>query len=346
MTATTPIAIVTGGAGFIGSHMVDVLCEHGCHVRVIDNLVGGREANISHHGASGAVTLDQRDIRSVSADDAVFSGARWLFHFAGIGDIVPSIEMPIDYMDTNVMGTVRMLEGARHAGIEKFVYAASSTCYGMASVPTREDHPIDPKYPYALSKYVGEQAAFHWHKVYRLPVNSLRIFNAYGTRSRTSGAYGAVFGVFLRQKLAGKPFTVVGDGTQTRDFLYASDVARAFLAAADTPKSGEAYNLGAGKPQSVNNLVELLGGDKVHIAKRPGEPDCTWADITKITRDLTWRPLVSFEDGVAKVLKNIAYWKDAPLWTPETIERATSLWFKYLSSGEQTHAQSGRAGNV
>jgi UDP-glucose 4-epimerase len=338
MTAATPIAIVTGGAGFIGSHMVDVLHERGYRIRVIDNLVGGREANIAHHVASGAVTLDQRDIRSFSPDDAIFSGARWLFHFAGIGDIVPSIEMPIDYMDTNVMGTVRMLEGARQAGIEKFVYAASSTCYGLASVPTREDHPIDPKYPYALSKYVGEQAAFHWHKVYRLPVNSLRIFNAYGTRSRTSGAYGAVFGVFLRQKLAGKPFTVVGDGTQTRDFLYASDVARAFLAAAETPISGEAYNLAAGKPQSVNYLVELLGGDKIHIAKRPGEPDCTWADTAKITRDLAWRPQVSFEEGVANVMNNIAYWKDAPLWTPETIERATSMWFKYLGSGDKAYA--------
>ncbi len=338
MTATTPIAIVTGGAGFIGSHMVDVLRERGYWVRVIDNLVGGREANIAHHASSGAVTLDQRDIRSFSPDDSIFSGARWLFHFAGIGDIVPSIEMPIDYMDTNVMGTVRMLEGARQAGIEKFVYAASSTCYGLASVPTREDHPIDPKYPYALSKYVGEQAAFHWHKVYRLPVNSLRIFNAYGTRSRTSGAYGAVFGVFLRQKLAGKPFTVVGDGTQTRDFLYASDVARAFLAAAETPISGQVYNLAAGKPQSVNYLVELLGGEKVHIAKRPGEPDCTWADTTKITRDLGWQPQVSFEEGVANVMKNIAYWKDAPLWTPETIERATSMWFKYLGSGDKAYA--------
>lgn len=345
MTAATPTAIVTGGAGFIGSHMVDVLRERGCRVRVIDNLVGGREANIAHHGADGTVTLDQRDIRFFSPDDAIFSGVRWLFHFAGIGDIVPSIEKPTDYMDANVMGTVRMLEGARQAGIEKFVYAASSTCYGLASVPTREDHPIDPKYPYALSKYFGEQTAFHWYRVYRLPVNSLRIFNAYGTRSRTSGAYGAVFGVFLRQKLAGKPFTVVGDGTQTRDFLYASDVARAFLAAAETPISGEAYNLGAGKPQSVNYLAELLGGDKVHIPTRPGEPASTWADISKITRDLGWRQQVSFEEGVANVIRSIAYWKDAPLWTPETIERATSMWFKYLGSANQAYAQPNRSGD-
>ncbi len=183
-----------------------------------------------------------------------------MLHFAGIGDIVPSIERPIEYMATNVQGTVRVLECARHAGVRKFVYAASSSCYGLAAVPTREEHPISPQYPYALSKYQGEQAAFHWHRVYRLPVNSIRIFNAYGTRVRTTGAYGAVFGVFFKQKLAGKPFTVVGDGTQKRDFLYATDVAAAFLLAAETEKTGEIWNLGAGNPQSVNRLVELIGG--------------------------------------------------------------------------------------
>jgi UDP-glucose 4-epimerase len=224
-----------------------------------------------------------------------------------------------------------MLECARAAGARKFVYAASSSCYGLADVPTREDHPIAPKYPYALSKYFGEVSAFHWHQVYRLPVNAIRIFNAYGTRSRTSGAYGAVFGVFLRQKLAGKPFTVVGDGQQRRDFLYASDVAEAFLLAAETPRVGEIYNLGAGNPQSVNRLIELLGGDVVHIEKRPGEPECTWADIGKITRELGWRQKVSFEDGVARILQQIDYWREAPLWDPESIKTATKTWFEMLS---------------
>ncbi len=325
-----PIALVTGGAGFIGSHMVDLLRNRGYRVRVIDNLVGGRESNIAHHAASGMVDLDKRDIRAVDADDALFSGVSHIFHFAGIGDIVPSIDRPTDYMDVNVMGTVRMLEGARQAKVRKFVYAASSTCYGLADVPTREDHPIDPRYPYALSKYQGEQATMHWHKVYGLPVNSVRIFNAYGTRSRTTGAYGAVFGVFLRQKLAGTAFTVVGDGNQKRDFLYATDVARGFMAAAETDLVGRAYNLGAGNPQSVNRLVELLGGEKTHIPKRPGEPDCTWADITKITTELGWRPEISFEEGVAKIVAQIDHWRDAPLWTPESIQQATSSWFRYL----------------
>ncbi len=326
-----PIAVVTGGAGFIGSHMVDVLVERGFSVRAIDNLAGGREENLAPHRNNPDLVLEKRDIRSCSPDDRLFRDARYVFHFAGIGDIVPSIERPLEYMSANVQGTAHMLECARNARVEKFVYAASSSCYGLASVPTREDHPIEPRYPYALSKYLGEQAALHWHRVYKLPVTSIRIFNAYGTRSRTSGAYGAVFGVFLRQKLAGRPYTVVGDGSQTRDFTYVTDVAHAFLAAAETPRVGRVYNLGAGKPQSVNRLVELLGGEKIRIPKRPGEPDCTWADISRITSELDWRPQVSFEEGVGKILADIDYWRSAPLWDPDSIDKATKTWFQYLS---------------
>ena len=326
-----PVAVVTGGAGFIGSHMVDQFVDNGFRVRVIDNLIGGREANLEQHFANPDVELVESDIRQYQPGDALFEGVKYVIHYAGIGDIVPSIEKPIEYMSTNVQGTVQMLECARAAGVEKFVYAASSSCYGLADVPTREDHPIVPEYPYALSKFQGEQAALHWHHVYGLPVNSIRIFNAYGTRSRTSGAYGAVFGVFLRQKLADAPFTVVGDGTQSRDFLYVTDIAAAFYAAAISSTVGQVYNLGAGNPQSVNRLVELLGGDVTYIPKRPGEPDCTFADITKIQSELDWKPTVSFEEGVQHVLDSIDYWREAPLWTPDTISDATETWFKFMN---------------
>jgi UDP-glucose 4-epimerase len=312
--------------------MVDLLLDRGFKVRALDNLVGGREANVGQHKRNPDFVLERTDIRDYEPGAALFRDADYVIHFAGIGDIVPSIERPSEYMSTNVQGTVRMLECARHAGARKFVYAASSSCYGLASTPTREDHPIRPQYPYALSKYQGEEAALHWHRVYRLPVNSIRIFNAYGTRSRTSGAYGAVFGVFLKQKLAGKPFTVVGDGTQTRDFLYVTDIAEAFLLAAETDISGETWNLGAGDPQPVNRLVELLAGPVVHIPKRPGEPDCTWADISKIRRDLGWKQKVSFEEGVRRVLAEIEYWREAPLWDTESIAKATAGWFKALSA--------------
>jgi UDP-glucose 4-epimerase len=325
------LAVVTGGAGFIGSHMVDRLLDEGFRVHVIDNLVGGRLENVAHRKDDSNLVVETRDILDLAPDDKLFAGAEYVFHFAGIGDIVPSIDKPVDYLATNVIGTVKVLECARHARVRKLVYAASSSCYGLADVPTREDAPIQPEYPYALSKYMGEEAVLHWGRVYRLPVNSIRIFNAYGTRSRTSGAYGAVFGVFLAQKIAGKPFTLVGDGTQRRDFLFVTDVAHAFFLAATTDRENEVYNLGAGNPQTVNRLIELLGGGEiVRVPKRPGEPDCTWADITKIERDLGWKPRVPFEEGVGQMLKNLDYWRQAPVWDPVSIAGATKNWFTFL----------------
>ncbi len=331
MTAAGKIALITGGAGFIGSHMVDLLLERNYLVRVIDSLFGGREANLAHHKNNPDLSISYSDIRAHQPGDPLFDGVDYVFHFAGIGDIVPSIERPLEYMSVNVQGTVHMLECARHAGVKKFVYAASSSCYGLAATPTTEDHPIAPQYPYALSKYQGEQAVFHWHHVYKLPVNSVCIFNAYGPRVRTTGVYGAVFGVFFRQKLAGKPYTVVGDGKQTRDFVYVTDVARAFLAAAETSTSGERFNVGAGNPQSIKHLVELLGGEVVYVPKRPGEPDCTFADITKISRQLGWRPDIPFDEGVRRMLVDIERWEDAPLWDPASIAKATETWFRYMT---------------
>ena len=161
---------------------------------------------------------------------------------------------------------------------------------------------------------------------------SLRFFNVYGTRSRTSGTYGAVFGVFLAQKLNGQPFTVVGDGTQTRDFTYVTDVADALITAACSAHTGKIYNVGSGQTVSVNKLVDLLGGEKIHIPKRPGEPDCTYADIHQIKNDLGWSPKIAIDDGVAEVLRNIDYWRNAPVWTPESIASATQDWFRYLGS--------------
>jgi UDP-glucose 4-epimerase len=329
-----PIAVVTGAAGFIGSHMVDLLVERGYRVHAIDSLVGGRVENLAPHRGNPELVFETRDVRTLTPDDALFRGASYVFHFAGIGDIVPSIDRPAEYLSANIMGTVHALEAARHAQVKKFVYAASSSCYGLAAeLPTTERAEIAPQYPYALSKYAGEQAVLHWGNVYRLPVVSIRIYNAYGQRSRTTGAYGAVFGVFLAQKLAGRPFTVVGDGSQRRDFLFVTDVARAFLLGAESKRKQEIYNLGAGNPQSVNRLVALLGGEVVHLPKRPGEPECTWADITKIKAELGWEPAVTFEEGVAELVRNIDYWRSAPLWDPASIEAATKTWFAMLSEG-------------
>ena len=328
------VALVTGGAGFIGSHLVDALLAEDISVRVVDNYSTGRPENLAH--VSGKVEIIEADIAKSGSWQKSIQGADWVFHLGALADIVPSIQRPEDYFLANVNGTFNVLEAARNAGVKRFIYAASSSCYGIPeSYPTAETAEISPQYPYALTKRLGEELVMHWAQLYNLPAIALRLFNVYGPRSRTSGTYGAVFGVFLAQKLAGKPFTVVGDGTQTRDFTYVTDVASAFLTAAKSSSYAQIYNVGSGETVSVNRLVELLGGEVTYIPKRPGEPDCTYADITKIRRELKWQPKVNIKHGVDNVLANIDYWKSAPVWTPATIAVATQDWFKYLGSDDK-----------
>ncbi|MFA5117942.1 MAG: NAD-dependent epimerase/dehydratase family protein [Candidatus Omnitrophota bacterium] len=327
-------ALVTGGAGFIGSHVTESLLAEGYRVCVIDNFSTGRPDNLDFLKGNPALSVVESDVCDTRKIKPYFKNVSFVFHLAALADIVPSIVNPLAYHRANVDGTVSVLEAVREVcpGLTKFVYTASSSCYGIPDTfPTPESSEILPQYPYALTKYLGESIALHWGQVYKLPVVSLRLFNVYGPRSRTSGTYGAVFGVFLAQKLAGEPFTVVGDGSQTRDFTYVSDVAAAFLAAAHSECRNEIFNVGSGNTYSVNRLVELLDGPVTYIPKRPGEPDCTFADTARIRAKLKWKPGVSLEKGVGILLKNIDYWKKAPVWTPESINEATKEWFQFLA---------------
>jgi UDP-glucose 4-epimerase len=300
-------------------------------VIVLDNFKSGKIENLDLVKEKARVI--NCDIRSEDIEDH-FAGIEIVFHLAALADIVPSITAPYEYMEVNVMGTTRILEAARKAGVKRFIYAASSSCYGIPSeFPTKETCPPDPQYPYALSKYLGEQVFFHWLKLYGLSGISLRFFNVYGPRARTSGNYGAVLGVFLGQKRAKLPLTIVGDGTQVRDFTYVSDVVDALILAADSNESGIAINVGTSNPTSVNRLAQLIGGETVHIPKRPGEPDQTNADNSLALDRLKWSAKVSVEEGVARVLSQPESWGDAPSWTPEEIELQTANWFKYLSNG-------------
>lgn len=323
--------LITGGAGFIGSHLSEALLARGHTVTALDNLSCGRLKNIESFADDPGFRFVRGDIADRESVVELFNGIDWVFHLAGIADIVPSIEQPDAYFHNNVLGTLNVLQCALAGGAKRLVYAASSSSYGIPDhYPTPESAAIRPQYPYALTKYMGEELVLHWAHVYKLPSVSLRLFNVYGPRSRTTGAYGAVFGVFLAQKLNGRPFTVVGDGTQTRDFTFVSDVASAFIAAAESNVMGEAMNVGSGNHYSVNRLVELLGGDVVYIPKRPGEPDCTFADTSKIRSLLGWQPRVTLEEGVARMLDHIGDWRDAPIWDPTSIQHATASWFRYL----------------
>lgn len=303
--------IVTGGAGFIGSHLVDALRNSGREVFIIDNKINP--------------ACDIRFPQSIP------SNIDRVFHLAALADIVPSIEEPVRYYDVNVTGTLMALETARRYNA-KFIYAASASCYGDSPfLPTTEQEIASPQYPYALTKYMGEQLVEHWSKLYKIPAVSLRLFNVYGLRSRTSGAYGAMFGTFLAQIINNKPITIVGDGKQKRDFIHVSDVVKAFIKAADSDRNG-VYNVGSGNPVSINEIADILGAkDRVYIPRRPGEPDITCADISKIEHDLDWHPQTSIQDGIAELLENINYWEDAPVWDAENIGKATERWFECLS---------------
>jgi UDP-glucose 4-epimerase len=326
--------IVTGGAGFIGSHLVDALLASGRSVLAIDDLAIGRRVNIAAHEGNARFRFVEASVVDRARMLELFKGAERVFHLAALADIVPSVQSPERYFDANVNGSYAVAEAARHNGVRKLLYAASSSCYGIPDTyPTPETAAINPRYPYALTKYLGEQILLHWGQLYGVPITSLRLFNVYGPRARTSGTYGAVFGVFLAQKIAGKPLTIVGDGTQTRDFTYVSDVVSAFVAAAERGRDGAIYNVGSGGTVSVNRLVELIGTDEIaYIPKRPGEPDCTFADTARIEAELGWKARVPIEEGVANLMANLDYWRDAPVWTPDRIADATQDWFKYIKA--------------
>lgn len=324
--------LVTGSAGFIGSHLCERLLKDGHSVIGVDNLSSGRAENVKHLTGPN-FSQHYFDIEnSTYSLDALLDGVDWVFHLAARADIVPSIVNPLEYFRSNVSGTVKVLEASRRAKIKKFVYAASSSCYGIPDeYPTKEGAPIRPEYPYALTKYLGEECVLHWSMVYQIPAISLRLTNVYGPRSRTTGTYGAVFGTFLSQIYHGHPPTVVGDGFQSRDFTYVTDVVDAFVKAAGTNTLSKIFNVGSGRPQTINNLVKLLGAEVVEfIPKRPGEPEQTFVNAERIKTELKWQPKVSFEEGVKIMLDALSDYRDAPLWTPEKIKEATADWFKYL----------------
>lgn len=325
-------AVVTGGGGFIGSHLVERLLELGYRVKVVDNFSNGKVENLGSVANNKSLEIHDLDIREYEPIKKIFKGARYVFHLAALADIVPSIESPESYFDTNVKGTLNIVESARKNNVEKVIYSASSSCYGVGSKPPfSEKSEISTEYPYALTKYLGEQILIHWGNVYGTKYVSLRLFNVYGPRSRTSGTYGAVFGVFLAQKLAQEPFTVVGNGKQKRDFVFVTDVVDAFVKASQSKKINFVANIGSGKAHSVNYLTTLLEGEKVHLPKRPGEPYITLADISLARKILKWEPKTTFEDGVKIMLENIDYWSKAPLWNEKRIAGETKSWFKYLS---------------
>jgi UDP-glucose 4-epimerase len=300
--------VVTGGAGFIGSHIVAAYLGKGFDVHsvdydvhVVDNYAGGKRADRIHDGA----TYHEVDIREYDKLAPILAGAEYVFHEAALPRVQFSIENPELTFSVNVGGFVSVLRAAHEGGVKRLIYAASSSAYGdQPTLPLSEDMPAMPKSPYGLQKYVGELSARVWSEVYGLPTVSLRYFNVYGPGFDPEGAYALVIGKFLKQRMAGEPLTITGDGTQTRDFTHVSDVVRANMLAAESTKvgKGETINIGAGRNMTVNDLAALIGGPVVHIDPRL-EPHDTRADNRKAKELLGWEPMIKLEDGIAELKK-------------------------------------------
>ena len=323
--------LVTGGMGFIGSHLVEKLLLSNHHVIIIDDLSIGKLKNLEKFKNSTRLNFHKISIINLKKIQHLFKKVDVVFHLAALADIVPSIENPKKYFDTNVIGTQNVFFSSLKHKVKKLIYTASSSCYGIPKkYPTKEDSEISPKYPYALSKNIGEQLILHYSELYKLSTTSLRLFNVYGPRARTSGTYGAVFGVFLGQKINNLPLTIVGDGKQKRDFTYVDDVVDALIISMRRKKSGEIFNVGSARSVSVNHIAKLIGGKKIKIPDRPGEPRQTFANIEKIKKEMRWRPKINIEKGVKLLMEHIDTFSDAPAWTPKKIKKATKLWFKYL----------------
>ena len=274
--------LITGGAGFIGSHLCEKLIKKEIKsLLVLDNLEDGEKKNLKHL-KSKKIKLNKKNKNNFRSILPSFKNIDVVVHLAALSDIVPSINDPKNYLYTNIIGTMNVLEAMRFHNVKKIVYAASSSCYGIPKkYPTKENDKIDTRYPYSFSKNIAEQVVQHWSKVYKINFISLRLFNVYGTRSRTHGAYGAALGFFLRQKIANQPFTVVGNGNQKRDFIYVSDVCEAFYKAIKSKKKNFILNIGSGKPQSVNTLLKIIVGKKFLYQKDPENQNITHADIKK-----------------------------------------------------------------
>ncbi len=291
--------IVTGGAGFIGSHLADELVGRGYEVHIVDNLSGGRKEDVNPKAILHVV-----DIRELGKLMEIFSGAEYVFHLACLPRVQYSIDNPIETNDVNVVGMLNVLVASGKNKVKRLVFSASSSAYGnQEKMPLHEDMAPNPQSPYGLHKYIGELKAKIWSEIYGLETVSLRYFNVYGTRQRDEGAYTLVIAKFLKQRREGDSFTITGDGEQTRDFTHVRDVVRANILAMESKNvgKGEVINIGAGKNVSVNEIARIIGGEISYIAPRI-EPKHTLADNRKAKKLLGWEPTVSIEEGIAELL--------------------------------------------
>jgi nucleoside-diphosphate-sugar epimerase len=294
------LVLVTGGAGFIGSHLVDALVAAGLRVRTIDNFATGRR-----EGVNRAAEIVEADIRDASSIATAFDGVDTVFHVAAQPRIPLSIAKPVETHMTNVVGTLNVLIAARDHKVRRVVYSGSSSVYGdQATMPLVETMTPNPLNPYALQKYVSEQYARMFHRLFGMQTLTLRYFGVYGPRMAQEGSYVLAIAAFLKARREGRPLEIYGDGEQTRDFTHVRDVVSANMLAMDCQiADGRAINIGRGENVSLNRIAAMIGGPTIHHEGRPGDMRDTLADRTEAERVLGWRPRVSIEEGIAELVK-------------------------------------------
>lgn len=324
-------SLVTGAAGFIGSHLVDQLMKAGHEVVAIDNEINGSWSNLTQWEENQRFKKVHQDILEIQPNDQNFKDCDYVFHLASLECPTTSLSNPEIFFSTNIHGTVKVLQASRQSKIKKFLYAGSSAVYGDASTPTTENDSIAPLTPSCLTKSQAEEICLHWGEVFSIPVNGLRIFNSFGPRDQTKIYPGSAFSIWMKQKNQGQPLTVVGDGSHARDFIYCTDVANAFYIAALEGKEGEVYNIGSGKAVSLNEITDQVKGKKIFLKNREDEPSKTWADISKFQFDCNWQPRIPLESGIEFSLDVLDEWKGDATWNEESLNDFFQTWFEVYS---------------
>ena len=293
-------SLVTGGAGFIGSNLVDKLLSLGHEVTVVDNEYSDVHDQFYWNPKAYNVNCDIRDYKAMT--NVFGNGIDYVFHLAAEARIQPAVENPIEAVSINSVGTCTVLQCAREAGVKRFMYSSTSSGYGMNPYPNVETQPDDCLNPYSVSKVNGEKLCKMYTDLFGLPTISFRYFNVYGERQPLRGQYAPVVGIFLRQRAAGEPLTIVGDGEQRRDFTHVSDVVNANVLAAtsdvDDSVFGQLYNVGNGFNYSVNEVASMISDNTVNIPPRIGESRITLANNSKLRSTFGWKPTIKLEDWI------------------------------------------------
>lgn len=321
------VALVTGGAGFLGSHLVDHLMNKEFHVRVIDNLSTGKMKNIEQWNDSPRFEFLKKDILDLKEEEEFFKDVDYVFHLASADNEADSLFNPSIYTTVNTLGTIKVMECCRYQKVKKVVYTSTTKIYGNPNTPTLESDPPRPLTPYALSKISAERAIEQWSFNFNIPVTILRVADSFGPRCHfPNGYYASFIGMWLAQKANDLPLTIIGSQDQKRDLIYCTDVANACLVLAEDGENKKTYNICSGKPIAFNEIIQKISNNFKILPKMNHVPYDTWLDSTNSGFKTLWSPRVSFEHGIKFTMTAIDEWKDDKAWTVEEVEELVTKW--------------------